>query len=72
MFEIYDAVNGNNSFSAYEIYQLDSKIDDGLPASGDVRDDEGSPCTTSGGSKYNLSSATKSEALKCLGFEVLF
>ena len=73
---IEDWGNGNNILSAYQMYQMDSKIDDGFPTSGDVRsastiDDP--PCTTSGVTpiKYDLSPATADQA-NCYGIAFLF
>ena len=38
MFGIWDRVNFTRIFSAFEMYQIDNKMDDGLPATGNVRD----------------------------------
>lgn len=38
MFQFFDIIAGQNIFSAFEMYQIDSKIDDGLPATGNMRD----------------------------------
>lgn len=74
---------GGAVVSTYQSYQIDSKIDDGLPTSGDVRDtytafsfdgsiNEDPPCTTSGVTpiQYDLSPAT-AEAINC-GIDFLF
>ena len=49
---------GRRILSPYQIYQMDSKMDDGFPASGNVieLDTEDPPCTTSGVTpiQYNL------------------
>ena len=84
MFQVMNYINTNDTFSAYEMYQIDSKIDDGLPALGDVRDyytgDYGTgtpssdpPCTTGSGSSltYRLSAAT-SNTRRCNSIMFLF
>lgn len=74
---IYDIINVDYVFSAHQLYQIDTKIDDGFPGSGDVREIspavDDPPCTTTGVSpiKYDLSPAT-AEQLKCWGVMVLF
>ncbi len=74
---IYDIINLDYVFSAHQLYQIDTKIDDGFPGSGDVREInpavDDPPCTTSGVSpiKYDLSPAT-AEQLKCWGVMILF
>ncbi len=83
MFLIEDEL-GSNIASARQVYQIDNKMDDGLPASGNVMDfgtaDGGTgvavdnaPCTTSGVSpiKYELSPAT-ADAINCYSIAVLF
>ncbi len=59
---IYDAINFDNIFSSYQLHQIDSKIDDGLPASGSVImfEFDRAPCSTSGVTpiRYDLSSST--------------
>ncbi len=68
---IYDNIAGANVITANELYNIDLKIDDGVPTSGNVRVNgtadygggtplESPPCTTSGVSPiaYDLSPAT--------------
>ncbi len=79
MFSIYDL----KKFSAYVFYQIDSKMDDGLPASGNIRVSgtgngtatpiENAPCTTTGVTpiQYDLSQAN-GETPYCTGIDFLF
>lgn len=68
---ILEEYNSGDAVSSYEAYTIDNKIDDGLPATGDVRNlgsaDYGSgslnydsPCTKASGTpmEYNFASAT--------------
>lgn len=66
---LYDG-RGRRIWTPYQLYQMDSKMDDGLPASGNVIefDTEDTPCTTSGVTpiQYDLSSATSNNII-CYG-----
>ncbi len=74
---------GSNISTPREAYLIDSKMDDGLPATGNVRDFytsdgtvtpiEDAPCTTTGVSPiaYNLSS-TAADAVNCGAIAILF
>lgn len=74
---------GSNVASAREAYLIDSKLDDGLPATGNVRDFdtsdgslipvEDAPCTTTGVSPigYNLSTAA-ADTINCRALAILF
>lgn len=80
---IYDMVASNDLFSAYELYQIDSKIDDGLPSEGIVRDDQtadrglitqqiDSPCTTNSYPIYYNLSSSNANKRTCFGVDFLF
>jgi prepilin-type N-terminal cleavage/methylation domain-containing protein len=82
--EINDWGNNSKILSAYEMFNIDSKIDDGLPATGDVRDfwtaDRGSGmffndslCTIGMGltQTYDLTPAT-AYGKNCAKFDFLF
>ncbi len=70
-----DMINGDDILSSYEAYQIDSKIDDGMPASGNamVTSADYPPCTTSGvvPIQYDLSVAAANQ-LNCFGLDFLF
>jgi len=80
MFNIFDL--SSNSISAHDAYMIDSKMDDGLPTSGDVRINDTSdwsggiiavpPCTTSVTPlQYDLSPAT-ADTKNCYAMDFLF
>jgi prepilin-type N-terminal cleavage/methylation domain-containing protein len=74
---------GSNVSTSREAYLIDSKLDDGLPATGNVRDFdtsngtatpvEDAPCTTTGVTPigYNLSPAS-ADAVNCRTIAILF
>ncbi|MEK6746389.1 MAG: prepilin-type N-terminal cleavage/methylation domain-containing protein [Pseudomonadota bacterium] len=81
---IIPMVGTSDIYSANQAYQIDSNMDDGMPATGNVREKgtfpastgvpaDNAPCTSSGVSpiKYDLSSAT-ADVANCTGLGFLF
>jgi hypothetical protein len=82
--EFYDMMTYQPILSAADMFQLDSKMDDGFPATGNIRDGQTAdwglpppvdnpPCTTSSVTpiQYNLSPNT-ANILSCSYMDFLF